>query len=65
MEWQVVLALTLTIPLMLFPVAYVWYLNGVGVYRVLRRGAKKLSCSVNADCPPGYICDDGKCIPAS
>jgi len=62
MEWQVILALTLTMPLILFPVAYVWYLNGVGAYRVLRRGTKKLSSSVNADCPMQPLLTDERKI---
>jgi len=65
MEWQVILAAALTIPIMLFQAGLVWYLViGCG-YTVLRRGTKKLSCSVNTDCPKGYICDGGECIPSS
>jgi hypothetical protein len=64
MEWQGILALVLTIPFILFPAGLALYLAiGCG-YAILGRSTKKLSCSVNADCPPGYICDDGECIPA-
>ena len=51
MEWPVILALTLTIPLILFPAGLAWYIVVGCGYTVLRRGTKKLSCSVNADCP--------------
>ena len=36
MEWQVILALVLAIPFILFPLAFVWYLNVSGLYRVIR-----------------------------
>ena len=35
MEWQVILALVLAVPVILFPVAFVWYLNVSGLYRVM------------------------------
>ena len=50
MEWPVILALTLSIPLILFPAGLAWYLVVGCGYTVLRRGTKKLSCPVNADC---------------
>ena len=41
MEWQVIAALVLGIPIILFPAAYVWYLNVGGIYAAVRerRGA--------------------------
>ncbi|MCJ7522275.1 MAG: hypothetical protein MUP21_08695 [Dehalococcoidia bacterium] len=36
MEWWLVLALVLGIPLVLLPVALVWYLNISGIYQVIR-----------------------------
>ena len=36
MEWQVILVLVLAIPVILFPVAYVWYLNIGGIYAAIR-----------------------------
>jgi hypothetical protein len=36
MEWQIILALVLGIPAILLPVAFVWYLNVSGLYRVVR-----------------------------
>ncbi len=32
MEWQVIVALIIAIPVVLFPVALVWYLNIGGIY---------------------------------
>jgi hypothetical protein len=37
MEWQVVLALVLGIPIVLFPAAYVWYLNIGGILAAVRK----------------------------
>jgi len=36
MEWYVILALVLGIPIILFPVAFIWYLNVSGLYQVIR-----------------------------
>lgn len=36
MEWWLVLVLVLGIPLVLLPVALVWYLNISGIYQVIR-----------------------------
>ena len=36
MEWQVVLALVLVIPIVLVPVVFVWYLNIGGVYTAIK-----------------------------
>lgn len=36
MEWPVVLALVLAIPIILVGVAFVWYLNASGLYQVIR-----------------------------
>jgi hypothetical protein len=65
MEWQGILALVFTIPFMLFPAGLVLYIAIKGGYTILGRGTKKLSCSVNADCPEGYTCADGQCVPSS
>ncbi|MBC8512548.1 MAG: hypothetical protein H8D32_06165 [Dehalococcoidia bacterium] len=36
MEWQLILALVIGIPIILFPVAFIWYMNVSGLYRVMR-----------------------------
>lgn len=42
MEWTVILALVIAIPIILFPVAYVGYLTFGGALAV-RRGEKKIT----------------------
>jgi hypothetical protein len=37
MEWQVVVALIVAIPVILFPVAFVWYLNIGGIYAAIKQ----------------------------
>ncbi len=41
MEWQVVLILVLAIPILLFPVALVWYLNLGGIVGALGEARKR------------------------
>lgn len=36
MEWQIVIALVVAIPIILFPVAFVWYLNVGGIYAAIK-----------------------------
>ena len=36
MEWQVILALVIAIPIILFPVAFVWYINIGGIYAAVK-----------------------------
>ena len=36
MEWRYILALVIAIPVILFPVAFVWYLNVGGIYKAVR-----------------------------
>jgi len=40
MEWQVILALVLTIPIILFPVTFVWYLNIGGIYAAVKEARR-------------------------
>ena len=42
MEWQIMVALVLAIPIILFPVAFVWYLDIGGIYTAVKeaRGAR-------------------------
>jgi len=35
-QWEVVIALVIAIPIILFPAAYVWYLNIGGIYAAIR-----------------------------
>jgi len=41
MEWQIVLALAIGIPVILFPAAFVWYLNISGTYAVIKEVIRK------------------------
>ncbi|MFC1963872.1 hypothetical protein ACFLV1_00655 [Chloroflexota bacterium] len=36
MEWQIVVALLVAIPIILFPVVFVWYLNIGGIYAAIK-----------------------------
>jgi len=36
MEWQVIVALAISIPIILLPAAFVWYLNIGGVVQAVR-----------------------------
>jgi len=36
MQWELVIALVIAIPLILFPAAFVWYLNIGGIYAALK-----------------------------
>ena len=36
MEWQVIVALLIAIPIILFPAAFIWYLNIGGVYSAVK-----------------------------
>ena len=53
MQWEFVVALLIAIPIVLFPPAFVWYLNGGGIYaRIkearLRRAAREAGKKVTA-----------------
>lgn len=41
MQWEIVLALVIAIPVILFPVAYVWYLNIGGIAAALRKARRQ------------------------
>ena len=41
MEWQLILILVIAVPLILFPVAYVWYLNIGGLYSWVKESRKE------------------------
>lgn len=37
MEWQIIVALVVIIPVILVPVLFVWFLNIGGMYAILKR----------------------------
>jgi len=41
MDWQIILALVLLIPIILFPAVFIWYLNAGGAYSAIREGRLK------------------------
>jgi hypothetical protein len=72
MEAGVIIALIIGIFIILFPVALIWYLNigGIlisirnrGVARQFKEVPSYQTCSIDNDCPPGYKCLGGRCIP--
>lgn len=36
MDWQIIVALVVAIPIILFPVAFVWYINIGGIYTAIK-----------------------------
>ena len=41
MEWQLILALVIAIPVILIPVVFIWFLNVSGLYTVIRETRKR------------------------
>ncbi|HEY90448.1 MAG TPA: hypothetical protein G4O07_01320 [Dehalococcoidia bacterium] len=41
MEWPVVVVLVVILPVVLFPAAFVWYLNVGGVYAAVKEAIKR------------------------
>ena len=54
MEWQIVLAIVIAIPVILFPAAFIWYMNISGLYQVMREArqrAKRRAALTKAQVP--------------
>lgn len=41
MQWEFIVALVLAIPIILFPVAFVWYLNIGGIYHAIQAALRR------------------------
>jgi len=41
MQWEFVVALIIAIPIILFPAAFVWYLNIGGIYATIKEARKR------------------------
>ncbi len=41
MEWQVILALVLAIPVVLIPAALIWYINIGGIYLAIKEAQER------------------------
>ena len=46
MEWPIILVLAIAIPIILFPAAYIWYLNAGGLYAALKESRLRVPRSV-------------------
>ena len=49
MEWQIIVALIVAIPVVLFPVAFVWYLNVGGIYTAIKEARAKKAAREKAN----------------
>jgi hypothetical protein len=41
MQWEFIVALVIAIPIILFPAAFVWYLNVGGIYTAIKEARAK------------------------
>ena len=41
MQWELVIALVIAIPIILFPAAFVWYLNIGGIYAAVKEARER------------------------
>ena len=41
MQWELIVALVIAIPIILFPVAFIWYLNIGGIYAAIKEARAK------------------------
>ncbi len=41
MQWEFIVALVIAIPIILFPAAFVWYLNVGGIYAAIKEAQAK------------------------
>ena len=74
METGTIVALSIVTLVVFFPAALIWYINVGGVLGAVRgrvaarqpgKAKRELACSVDNDCPPGFICLGGRCVPES
>ena len=41
MQWELIIALVVAIPIILFPAAFVWYLNVGSLFQAVQKAARK------------------------
>jgi len=41
MQWEFVVALAIAIPIILFPAAFIWYLNIGGIYAAIKKARER------------------------
>jgi hypothetical protein len=61
MQWEFVVALVIAIPIVLFPAAFVWYLNAGGIYAAIKearekRAARQQAAELVKEGPAGEGC---------
>ena len=49
MEWQVIVALVVAIPVVLFPAAFIWYLSAGGLYQAIRATRERKARQAKAE----------------
>ncbi len=61
------LLIGISLPLLIWIAVVIGFWQLFTEWRVLRGGllAGNLACSINTDCPSGYQCIGGKCLPAT
>ena len=73
MEWQYIIVIVIAGLVVVFPAAFVWYICIGGICEAItsKKRAKlfektptNLTCTINTDCPEGYVCVNGRCMPA-
>jgi hypothetical protein len=47
MEWQIIIALVIAIPVILFPAAFVWYLNIGGIVNAVKEARARKAAREN------------------
>ena len=49
MQWELIVALVVAIPIIIFPVALVWYINVSGLYQVMREARQRQKARVGRE----------------
>jgi len=48
MEWQFIVALIVAVPVILFPAAFIWYLNAGGMFHAVKEARAKKQAAKEA-----------------
>ncbi len=58
MQWEIIVALVIAIPVILFPAAFVWYLNMGGIFAAIKEArARRLAREAEKDDKVKVIAD--------
>jgi hypothetical protein len=49
MQWEFIVALVVAVPIILFPVAFLWYLNAGGIYAAVKQAWEKRAAAKEKD----------------